>query len=131
MFVLSSFLDLLFFLFFVDFFQKWSILEPPSKSDGVKNGTRNRPMGTKRCKQSISTSSLLRSRNNLAPQTPPETPQVIFSMIFEGFSHIAGLMLKDVQWLLASLLILNSGSRTKRQTPETMQNSSRDRAGNF
>ena len=29
---------------------------------------------------------------------------------------------------LGSFLILNSGNRTKSQTPETMQNSSRDRA---
>ena len=42
MFFHSRFLDLLFFFFFWIFVQKQSILGPPSKSDGVKNGTKIR-----------------------------------------------------------------------------------------
>ena len=48
-FSLSRFLDLLFLIFF-DFFQKWSILGSPSKSDGVKNPLRVRG----RTQQSVS-----------------------------------------------------------------------------
>ena len=36
------------------------------------------------------------------------------------------LFLTDFQCLLASFLVLNSGIRPKRQTPETMQNTCRD-----
>ena len=100
-----------------------SILDTPSKSNGGKNGVPNRPMGAKRRKQSISTGSLLHSWNNLALETLPEALLVTLFIFVEGFSHIPGLLLKDVQWLLASLLILNSGIRTNRQTPETMQRS--------
>ena len=39
MFFQSRFLDLLFHIFF-NLFQKWSIWGPPSKSDGIQNGTK-------------------------------------------------------------------------------------------
>jgi hypothetical protein len=46
MFFQSRFLDFLFHIF-LDFFQNWSILGPPSKSDGIQNGNQNRPSGAK------------------------------------------------------------------------------------
>ena len=96
MFFQSRFLDLLFLICF-RIVSKMVDVETPSKSDGVKHGFPNRPMGAKRHTQNISGTSLLHSRNNLAPETPPETHQVIFFMMFEGIWNFPGLMLKVFQ----------------------------------
>ena len=123
----SRFLDLLFFHFVYIFF----------KNGRLWNSLRN-PMGSKmvpqidQCAPKVAKNLIpWRHLNKLAPETPPEAPQVIFFMMFKGFGSFPDLMLKVFQWFLASLLILNSGIRPNRQTPETMQYSSRDRARNF
>ena len=69
MFFQSRFLDPFFLICFL-IFPKWSILRPPSKSDGIQNGSQNRPMGAQSLKKLNSLEATSRpwfSRNHSDP----------------------------------------------------------------
>ncbi len=78
-----------FFSIFVDFFQKWSILGPPSKSDGVKNGTKIRQVVPQ-----ISNSYFMQrvfggTQNVLLPGSFLERSWPQFWSIWDGFEVLA------------------------------------------
>ena len=71
-------------------------------------------------------SPFLSPRTKCFPRHPQSSSRSHFSWFLKVFGTFSSLILKDFQWLLASLLILNSDIRPNRQTPETLQNSCRD-----
>ena len=103
-----------FFLFFFSFFIKCSIWRTASKSNGLQKGIKNRASTTKTSKIEIVTCPKTRSWNNLAPEPPREAPWVRLFRIFEECWILSGPVLNDLQCLLASPLVLNSGIHPKR-----------------
>ena len=129
MFFPTRFLDRIIFIFYF-FFKNWSIVGPLQHPMRTKAAPQIRQVAPKLRKPRSLDGPKTRSWNNLAPDTPIEATCVTFFMMFEEFWILSGPMLNDFRCILASLLVLNSGIRPKRQKPETMQNTCRDLARN-
>ena len=125
----TRFLDLSFLICFQSFL-KMVDLGTPSKSNRVQNDTKNPPSGATTPQIEIT----WRPQNEFLKQ--PCARDAIWSALGpffhdEEFGILSDPMLNNFQCILASLLVLNSGIRWKRQTPETMQHTCRELARNF
>ena len=110
-----------FFSLFFWIVSKMVVLGTSSKSDGCQNAPQYCQSGTNKALANLPCVSLGPFLEQpCARETAWSAPGHIFHDCWRVL-NLPGLMLTFFRWLLASLLILNSGIRTNRHTPETMQ----------
>jgi hypothetical protein len=106
---------------------KTLICGPPSKSNGVQNGTPNRSSGTQRLSKSVGCAHFLGPWKRKAPQKPPKRPRGSFLMTFNGFWDPFGFSFHDFGNNFDGVFCIPPN----RQSPNSMQKTRRELAKNL